>query len=55
MQRAIRSGSFTNMAPEQQVDFPGWAWNSRFTNLDRNGDIDVMRPPDSKSCGGAPQ
>ncbi|NMW32536.1 hypothetical protein HKD42_10730 [Altererythrobacter sp. RZ02] len=36
------AGSFTNMAPEQQVDFPGWTWNSRFTDLDQDGWQDLL-------------
>lgn len=36
------AGSFTNMAPEQQVDLPGWTWNSRFTDLDQDGWQDLL-------------
>lgn len=39
---AQADGSFKDMAPTQGVNYPGWTWNSRFTDLDQDGWLDLM-------------
>lgn len=36
------NGSYTDHAPAQNVAFPGWTWNSRFTDLDQDGWQDLL-------------
>jgi len=37
-----KAGTFKNGAADQKVDFPGWTWNSRFTDLDQDGWQDLL-------------
>ena len=35
-------GTFTDAAPDQAVNYPGWTWNSRFVDLDQDGWQDIF-------------
>lgn len=39
---AQENGGFVDDAGDQNVDFPGWTWNSRFTDLDQDGWQDLL-------------
>ena len=36
------TGGFENSAPDQNIDFPGWTWNSRFVDLDQDRWQDLL-------------